>query len=144
MDMYINCLINENYIMLVETILCFLCESFDSEIRYIPHNNSQDDDYNVDYIGCEMFSMNINTATRSKEFDRIYGQEVFGTPIDTMISIDVGTDFIRDALPLIYKLARKIESVFGEVIVESDTSKVIYKKTASETVFDQEFWKFEQ
>ena len=142
MDMVLYFRINGDFMLLIHTIMDFIIEKYDSEVRYLPHI-SMEEDYNYDYIGGDVFGAWIESFSRSKGYDLNLTREVYGFESDTRCRINIFTDTLHEGIRATYELAKIIENVFGEVLVNDDTSEVVYKKTSNETVFDQEFWKFD-
>ncbi len=136
MDIYLYCLISSYYNSFVRIIIDYISEQLDENAEY-----QSDYTNGWDYIGCSLFSMYIETSSKNAEYDLQFTKSEYGIETDVSVYLNLFTDTINPGIDFIWGLIKKLDKEFDcNVIVEDNSSKVVYLKSSDKNYIDQLFW----
>ncbi len=136
MDMYIYCLVNFNYIMLIKSIIEYLEETLHEHIEYETHYQGI-----FDYIGCSFFDIFIESEYTSNECESEFTFEDYQVSTNVSLYIAIFTDKIIDSISVLKKMIKRLEELFHtNIIVLNAGSRVVYISSSSKYYIDKSFW----
>lgn len=132
----------ENYPVLLNTIIEYLKEALQEDIKYSLVDEDIDDIY--DCIVCKMLRMHIRTEYTNKDEDFQLTQEVYQIKTNIDIYINIGSDFIEEGEDLLKGMVKKLEELYHLNMVFLDNSTdAVYIYSSNQKYLDKKFWGLE-
>lgn len=132
----------ENYPVLLNTIIEYLKEALQEDIKYSLVDEDIDDIY--DCIVCKMLRMHIRTEYTNKDEDFEFTQEVYQIKTNIDIFINIGSDFIVEGEYLLKGMVKKLEELYHPNMVFLDNStNAVYIYSSNQKYLDKKFWGLE-
>lgn len=135
MDMYLYCLISSSYDLFVKTIIDYLKEQLGENVDY-------QSDYidGIDYVGCSLFCMYIESPYKNVECDLQFTKDEYDIETDVSVFINLYTATIKPGIDVIGGLVGNIENKLKNIIVQDHASKAVYLKSLDKKYIDHFFW----
>ena len=133
MDIYLNC--PDMLDTVVENICQFERESFGEEPI---HNHVDDPEYDMMYIGCQAYSMFLE-STESDDLG--YLKEDYGIDVTVDLDFKVMRKNLKKSFEHVWKLMMFLSEIYpGDIACFSDGGRTVYKKTKDELYIDYRYW----
>ncbi|MDE7253473.1 MAG: hypothetical protein K2O32_11100 [Acetatifactor sp.] len=136
MDMYLYCLIKNNYALFIDSIIQFLKEILHEHIQYKGQYQQI-----YDYIGCSLFDMYIESEYTSEECNLDFTLSDYQIKTNVSVYITIYTGKIETGIYILEKMVKQLENLFGaNIIVLDDSSAAVYIHSSSQFYVDKIFW----
>lgn len=140
--LYLYWLDEENYSVLLNTIIEYLKEALQEDIKYSLVDEDIDDIY--DCIVCKMLRMDISTEYTNKDEDFEFTQRVYQIKTNIDIYINIGSDFIVEGEDLLKGMVKKLEELYHpNMVFLNDSADAVYIYSGNQKYLDKEFWGLE-
>lgn len=137
--LYLFWLEEENYPMLLNTIIEYLKEALQENIKYSLVEEDIDDIY--DCIVCKILRMHIRTEYTNNDEDFELTQEVYQIKTNIEFYINIASAFIIEGLDIIKSMVKKLEELYHlNMVLLDDSSDAVYIYSGNQKYVDKEFW----
>lgn len=140
--LYLYWLDEENYPVLLNTIIEYLKEALQEDIKYSLVDEDIDDIH--DCIVCKMLRMDISTEYTNKDEDFEFTQRVYQIKTNIDIYINIGSDFIVEGEDLLKGMVKKLEELYHpNMVFLNDSADAVYIYSGNQKYLDKKFWGLE-
>jgi len=139
MEIYVFCLKFSEYLLLKETIVSYIKECMGESVSY-GKEFINDDDF-IETVGCKLFQLYIESQFTSKELDLDYTIEEYHIRTNVQIYTNLFSDTMNEGIYALKELIKRLAALgYTNILVENDSSKVVYIYSENEMYTDDKFW----